>query len=167
LASNGCFSGSTVHALSTYAKIIKNKRDYHKILINVLDEEKVEFYTYQPRQQRAYRMVIRNLHHSEQQELVIEEFENIEHKIRNLWNIRHRVTGYPLSLFVLDIEPAGNNEIYHIEYLQNMTVQIEPPHRKIIITYRNARGVKLYYHTKEYYAYRPRCVKCGRSHSTE
>jgi hypothetical protein len=35
-----------------------------------------------------------------QQESVREEVERIEHKIRNVWNIRHRDSGYPLSLFL-------------------------------------------------------------------
>jgi hypothetical protein len=44
--------------------------------------------------------------------------EIMAHKIRNLWTIKHGVTGYPLSFFFLDIEPAANNsEIYHTEYL--------------------------------------------------
>jgi hypothetical protein len=94
-------------------------------------KKKVEFHTYQHRQQRAYRVVIRNLHHSVQQELVREDTERMGHKITKLWNIRHTVTGSPLSLLFLDIEPAANNsEIYHKEYLQNMRVQIEPPHQK-------------------------------------
>jgi hypothetical protein len=51
-----------------------------------------------------------------QQELVREEIESMGHKIRNLWNSRHRVTGNPLPLIFLDVEPAANNnEIYHIE----------------------------------------------------
>jgi hypothetical protein len=100
-------------------------------MIDILEDKKVEFHTYQPRQQRAYTVVIRNLRHSVQQELVTEEIESMGYKIRNLWNIRHRVTGNPLSLLFLDIEPAANNnEIYHTEYLQNMRVQIEPPHQK-------------------------------------
>jgi hypothetical protein len=96
-----------------------------------IKREKIKFHTYQPRQQSAYRVVIRNLHQSEQQELVTEEIERMEHNIINVWNIRHRVTGHPLSLFFLDIELAAkNNETYHIEYLQIMRVQIEPPHQK-------------------------------------
>jgi hypothetical protein len=60
-----------------------------------------------------------------------EDTEIMGHKIRNLWNFRHRVTGSPLSLFFLDIEPAANNnEIYHTEYLQNMRVEIELPPQK-------------------------------------
>jgi hypothetical protein len=38
-----------------------------------------------------------------------EEVERLGHKIRNIWNIRHRVTGNPLSLFSLDIEPMKYN----------------------------------------------------------
>jgi hypothetical protein len=129
-----------VNSLNYTLKIINNdtikiinKLEYHKAIIDILKEKKVEFHTYQPRQQRAYSVVIKNLHHSVQQELVREDIEQMGHKIRNLWNIRHRVTGIPLSLFILDIEPAANNsEIYHIliEYLQNVRVKIKPPHQK-------------------------------------
>jgi hypothetical protein len=76
---------------------------YQKTIIDILKEKKVEFHTYQPRQQRAYKVVIRNIHHSVQQELVREDIERMGHKIRNLWDIRHRVSGNPLSLFFLDI----------------------------------------------------------------
>jgi hypothetical protein len=57
-------------------------------------------------------MVIRNLHHSFQQELVREDTERMGHKIKNLWNIRHMVTDNPLSLFFLDIETAAKNVNY-------------------------------------------------------
>jgi hypothetical protein len=112
----------TLKIINDTIKMKTNKLEYHKTIIDILKEKKVEFHTYQPWQQRAYRVVIRNLHHSVQQELVREDIERMEHKIRNLWNIRHRVSGNPLSLFFLDIEPAANNsEIFHIEYLQNMS----------------------------------------------
>jgi hypothetical protein len=45
-------------------KIMTNKLDYHKIIIDILKEEKVEFKIYHPLQQRAYRVVIRKLHNS-------------------------------------------------------------------------------------------------------
>jgi hypothetical protein len=54
----------------------------------------------------------------------------MEHKFRNLWVIRHRVTGKTFSLFFSDIEPAAkNSEIYHTGYPKNMMVQIEPLHQ--------------------------------------
>jgi hypothetical protein len=90
----------------------------------------------------------------------------MRHKIRNLWNIRQG-SGNPLSLFFLDSEPAANNsEIYHIQYLQNMRVKTEPPHQKQN-NIPQCRRCQAYFHTKGYCAHRPRCVKCGKSHSTE
>jgi hypothetical protein len=89
-------------------------------------------------QQRAYRVVITNLHHSVQHELVRKDIEQMGHKIGYLWNIWHRVTGNPLSLFFLHIEAAAkNSERYYIEYLQNMSHLT-----KIKIIYHNARVAK-------------------------
>jgi hypothetical protein len=89
--------------------------------------------------------------------------ERIGHKIRNLLNIRHGVGGNLLSLFFLYADPAVNNgEIYHIEYLQNMRVQIEPPHQK----QNNTPQCKRCTHQGNC-AHRQRCVKCSKSHSTK
>jgi hypothetical protein len=57
-------------------------------------------------------VVIKNLHQLVQQVLVRVEIERMEHEIKNLWNIRHGVTGYPLSLFFSDIEPAASSNKY-------------------------------------------------------
>jgi hypothetical protein len=56
-------------------------------------------------------VVVRNLHNSPQQELMKEESERLGHKIRNRWIIKHRVTGYPLSLFFSGVEIAANDDI--------------------------------------------------------
>jgi hypothetical protein len=99
----------TLKIINDTIKIITNKLGLHKTIIDILKEKKFEFHTYHPRQQHAYRVIIRNLHHSLQQKLVREDTERMGHKIRNIWHIRHRVSGNPLSLFFLDIEPAANN----------------------------------------------------------
>jgi hypothetical protein len=119
------------------------------------------------RQQRAYRVVIINLHHSAQQELVRQDIERIRHKFRNVWNSRHRVTGDPLSLFFLNIEPAANNsEIYEVEHLKKRRVQIGPPHQKQN-NMPKCKSCQAYFHNSGYCAHKPRCVKGGKSHSTE
>jgi hypothetical protein len=148
-------------------KILTTKLEDHKEVVDTLKTNKVEFHTYQPRQQRAYRVVIRYIHYSIEQENLINEIEAYGHKVRNLWNIKHRVTRRPLSLFFVDLEPAGNNkEIYNITYLQNMRIQIEPPHQKKnnIPQCKKCQG---YFHTKGYCEHKPRCVKCGNMHNTE
>jgi hypothetical protein len=91
--------------------------------MDILKEKKVEFHIYQPRQQGA------NLHHSLQQELVTEDTERTGHKIINLWNFRHSVTGNPFS---------SNNEIYHIK---NIESKLSLPTKSKII-FHNARDAK-------------------------
>jgi hypothetical protein len=71
-----------------------------------------------------------------QQELLRDDIEIVGHNIRNLWNISHRVTLLPRYH-----TSSQQSEIYHKEYLQNMRVQIEPPHQSKII-YHNARDAK-------------------------
>jgi hypothetical protein len=88
-------------------------------------------------------VVIGNLHHSVQQELVAEETERMGHKIRNLWNIRHTVNGSSLSLFFRDIESSySNSEIYDNETYTTRESKLSLLTRSKII-YHNARYTEL------------------------
>jgi hypothetical protein len=55
--------------ISDTIKMIRNKLEYHKTIIEILKEKKVQFHTFQPRKRHAYRVLIRNLHHSVQQDV--------------------------------------------------------------------------------------------------
>ena len=84
------------------------------------------------KQDRAYRVVIRNLHYSIPIDEIKEELQKKGHAVRNILNIRHRVNKYPLSMFYVDLEPKENNkEIYNLQYLNNMKINVEPPYKKI------------------------------------
>lgn len=148
-------------------KIMPTNLEVHKAAVDILKKEKVEFHTYQPKQHRAYRVVLRNAHYSVDQTMLSQEIEGYGHTVRNVWNIRDKTTGRPLSIFFIDLEPADNNiKIYDITYLQNMKIQFEPPYQKRnnIPQCKRCQG---YFHTKRYCEHKPRCVKCGRLHNTE
>jgi len=84
------------------------------------------------KQDRAYRVVIHNLHYSIPIDEIKEELQKKGHAIRNILNIRHRVNKHPLSMFYVDLEPKENNkEIYNLQYLNNMKINVEPPYKKI------------------------------------
>jgi hypothetical protein len=58
----------TLKIINKYAiKIMIIKLEHQKIILDITKDKKVEFHTYQARQHRAYRAVIRNLQHSLQQ----------------------------------------------------------------------------------------------------
>jgi len=83
------------------------------------------------KQDRAYRLVIRNLHYSIPIDEIKEELQKKGHTVRNSFNIRHRVNRYPLSMFYVDLEAKENNkEIYNLQYLNNMKINVKPPYKK-------------------------------------
>jgi diaminopimelate epimerase len=87
----------------------QNPETYRK-LIRHLHCEKIVHQTCQMKQNRAYRVVIRNLHYSIPIDEIEEGLNKQGHTVRNIVNIRHRINKHPLSMFYVDLEPKQNNK---------------------------------------------------------
>lgn len=138
----------------------------HQKVVLFLKQTNKQFHTYQPRQKRAYRVVLRHVHHSTDTDQITEAITQYGHSVRNITCVLHRVTKQPLSLFYVNLEPKENNkDIYNIEFLLNMKVKFEPPHKKRndIPQCKRCQG---YFHTQSYCYHNPRCVKCGDNHAS-
>lgn len=146
-------------------KINTNTPESYRKLVKFLNENNIVHHTYQPKEERAYRVVIKHLHHSLNTNDIKEELQALGHKVRNIINAKHRQTKEPLNMFFVDLEPSENNkEIYQIRGLQNKTVVIEPPRRDNNIA--QCTRCQMYGHTKTYCNRPYVCVKCGGSHNT-
>jgi hypothetical protein len=124
-------------------------------------KDNIFYHTYQIKEERAYRIAIKYLHHSTNAEDIKQEL--FEHNVRNIINVQHKTIKKPLSLFFVDSEPAKNNkEIYNIKALQNKIIQIEPPrvNKHNII---HCMRCQQYGHSKSYCNTPLICVKCGGS----
>jgi hypothetical protein len=56
------------------------------------------------------------------------------HIVRNIINVKLRVTKEPLPLFFVDLEPGNNKkEIYQPQFLQNFKIRVKPPRHKRVI----------------------------------
>ena len=101
-------------------KISANTIDTYRSLVKHMQEENIVHHTYQIKTERAYRIVIRHLHHSIPLDDIKEELQKDGHMVRNIMNIKHKQTKDPLSLFFVDLEPEANNkEIYNLHFLGN------------------------------------------------
>jgi hypothetical protein len=89
----------TTYTIDTYRKLVRH-----------LKEEKIVHHTYQIKEERSYRVVIRHLHHSVPTEDIKDELEKNGHKVRNITNIKHRLSKEPLSLFFVNLQPQKNNK---------------------------------------------------------
>ena len=147
-------------------KINPQSPDTYRKLIHHIREEKIVHHTYQIKQERAYRIVIRDLHHSIPLTDITEELEKYGHKVRNIINVRHRMSKEPLPMFFVDLEPQNNNkEVFNLQLLQNCKIRIEPPRNKSNII--QCTRCQDYGHSKTYCMKPYNCVKCGGPHDTK
>jgi hypothetical protein len=100
----------------------------YRAVIKHLKETDVYYHTYQLQEERAYRVVLKYLHHTTEVEDIKQDLLQQGHVARNIVNADHRVSKEPLNLFFVDLEPAKNNkEVYKITAIQNKIIHIEPP----------------------------------------
>ncbi|KAL4098670.1 hypothetical protein QTP88_023222 [Uroleucon formosanum] len=122
-------------------KLTTNTPNAYRAIIKFLQENKAEFHTYQIKQERAFRVVIRNLHHSTDINNIKNELEDMGFKTRNINNVIQKQTKQKLPLFFVDLEPAPNN--LQCQKCQDLG------------------------HTKKCCNHTPKCVKCGNNYLSE
>ena len=151
---------------NNHVKILPTNPDVYRKLTKLLKTLNANFHTYQLKQERPFRVVLRNIHHSVDLDELKFELLKLGHEVTNISNVRHRVTKNPLSLFFIDIKQKENNkEIYNVNRLINSIVKIEPPLVKKEIV--QCKRCQRYGHTQKYCNHNFRCVKCAGSHPTD
>lgn len=141
-------------------KIQTANPESYRTLVRYLKEENAEFHTYQLKEDKPIRVVIRNLHPSTQTELIKEELEVRLFEVRRVTNVLHRITKLQLPLFFVDLEPTPkSSEIFQLSSLLHTKIKIEEPYKPKSISQCN--NCQEYGHTKTYCGYPARCVRCG------
>lgn len=140
------------------------KEDYSAIY-KALEDNGSQFHTYEVKANRAFRVVLKNLHPSTDLKELKETLKLKGHEARNVHNITQRGTKMPLPLFFVDLEPKENNkDIFNIEYIMHQKITFEAPHTKREIP--QCSKCQRYGHTKKFCHYQTRCVKCTNFHAT-
>ncbi|CAG9795104.1 unnamed protein product [Diatraea saccharalis] len=139
--------------------------DTYKNIRAIFIEKDVSHYTYKLKSERAYRVVLRGLHSSEDTETIKKELHELGHEIRHITNIRHRNTKQPMPIFYLDIEPKHNNkDIFKINKLKHVKITFEAPYKKLDVL--QCKRCQRFGHAKNQWNRPFRCVKCGEDHPT-
>jgi len=126
----------------------------------------VIYHTYQLKDDKPYRVVHRNLHHSLPVEDIKEDLQKKGFKARNITDITHRVTKLPLPMFYVNLEHASNNKyIYNLRLLSNFFIKVETPHKTTNMV--QCTRCQKYNHTKAYCNLPYKCVKCGNLHDSK
>ena len=80
-------------------KILPTNPEAYRKLSKILRALNANFHTYQLKEERPFRVVLLNIHHSADIDEVKIELLKLGHEVINVSNIRYRVSKDPLSLF--------------------------------------------------------------------
>jgi hypothetical protein len=75
-------------------------------IVKALIDKNAEFHTYKPRQDRSFRVVLKNIHPSTGLNDVKQDLKDKGHEVMNVWNVKQRVTKKPLPIHFVDIKPC-------------------------------------------------------------
>lgn len=150
---------------SNHVKITSDSKEVYSAIVKALTEKSTKFHTYQLKENRAFRVVLKHVHHTSDVDEIKESLKLRGHVVRNIHNILQRGTKNPLPMFFVDLEPSSNNkEVYGIDLLMNLKVTFEPPRQKREIV--QCSNCQRYGHTKRFCFNNARCVKCIGNHPT-
>lgn len=142
----------------------KNPEIFSEI-VKQLESKNTEFYTYKPKNERSFKVILRNVHPSVEAEEIKSALQEHGHVATNVWNMKHRQTKRPLPMFVVELEQKSNNkEIYNITSLLHSRVIFEPPRPKRSLP--QCSRCQHYGHTKSGCRRQPKCIKCAGDHAS-
>jgi len=80
---------------------------------------------------KAYRIVIRNLHPTTNIAEIRTAIEEIGFQVHQITNVQHKTSKINLPIFFVDLEPSElNKHIFHISHILHTKVKIEESFKK-------------------------------------
>lgn len=156
-------------------KINTSNPDGYKALSATLNEMKAEWYTYENKNERPNKVIIRGLHHTCTKEEIMEDLRhqgfnpidavNILKKERNENGNTYSYRQLPLFRVTFHNDDS-TDKIYNIETIAQLKVKVEAlkAQSKLIPQCKRCQGFN---HTKHYCQREARCVKCAGKHATD
>lgn len=138
----------------------------YKQLIAKVREMGLIGHTFTRKEERCYRVVIKNLHHSTPHEAIIEAIEKTGNTVcGEIINARVGPEKRPTSTFFVNIDRNHNNKaVKSIRHIYNMAVTIEDPRKRNAIV--QCTKCQQYGHSKNNCMSPDRCIKCAGQHKT-
>lgn len=144
-------------------KIQTKSSETYTVVVKELEKKKTEFYTYKQKQDRSFKVVLKNIHPSTSIDDIKDALDDLDHECTNIWNIKQRTTKKALPMFIVELKQKGNNKtVFDIKYLLHCKVVVEPPRPKREIP--QCGNCLQYGHTKTYCKRSPKCIKCAGDH---
>lgn len=150
----------------TTTKINCIDAECYREVIDILSQNKYMYHTYENKQIRPIRVIVKNLHYSCNPDKIVAFLEEKNYKIISADNKKTWKDKQPLNMFMLTFDNSENIEkIYKITNILGSKVEILPLRsNRLIPQCKNCQG---FGHTQRYCSKEAKCVKCAGKHSTK
>lgn len=140
--------------------------EVYKKLITTVRENGLIGHTFNRKDERPFRIVIRNLHPTTPISAIREAIEETGNTVTGeIINAKYGKDKIPTSTFFANILPGPNNKAAKaIKYINRQVVVIEDPKKRQSVV--QCQRCQQYGHSKNYCMRPYRCVKCAQSHKT-
>lgn len=119
-------------------------------LVQFLSEKQAKFYTYQLKEDKPIRVVIRNLHLATPTELIKSELEQRIFEVNQVSIVLHKIKKHLLPLFFVELEQNHQyNDIFQLTSLLYTKINVEEPYKHNNIG--QSTNLQVYRHTKSYF----------------
>lgn len=141
-----------------------DSEDYRNITKS-LNSNKQDWHSYENKQIRPIKVMIKKLHHSNSPENIVIDLQSQGYKAIEAVNKLNWKTKEPLDMFRVSFDASEDiKKIYEIQGVLNTIVEVEPVRQQKILP--QCKNCQSFGHTKNYCNKQPRCVKCAGKHST-
>lgn len=147
-------------------RVLTECSETYKNVISTIRAKGLIGHTFTQKDKKAYRIVIKKLHHTTPHSEIINAIEATGNKVRGeIINARYGPNKTPTFTFFVNLEPGENNkDIKNIQYIHHQRVTIENPRKSTTIV--QCQRCQQYGHSKNNCMRPYRCVKCAEGHKT-
>lgn len=147
------------------AKINATDEESFRAVIRILEKENRSFHTYENKQNRPIRVMIKELHHTCKPNSIIDNLKEQGFEVIDAVNKLSFKNKNPLNMFMVTFENKQNIEqIYKITTILGCRVNVEAIKGSKLLP--QCKKCQAFGHTRTYCSRQYRCVKCAGKHAT-
>lgn len=167
LAKHGKDNDFTIKMMSgDSVKVNAANDEVYRALTEALNIKKCLWHSYENKQDRPIRVMVKKLHHTCKPDRIMEDLGDKGFKILEAVNKLSWKTKAPLNMFMLTFANSEDiNKIFKIQTVLGFKVEFQPLRTTKLVP--QCKRCQAYGHTQRYCAKEPRCVKCTGKHLTK
>lgn len=147
------------------AKINAIDSDSYRTIAKILTTENLTYHTYENKQSRPIRVMIKDLHHTCKSETIISNLKEQGFNVIGAINKKSFKTKAALNMFMVTFDNGENiDKVFKITHILGCKVNVEALKSSKMIP--QCKNCQSFGHTKTYCSRHSRCVKCAGKHVT-